>query len=506
MAPEKRIIVNTLVQYAKAVITTAVSLYAVRVVLEALTDSDYGLYQLIAGIVAMLGFITNSLIVTTQRYISLLYGRSDTGDVRRLFVSSMLLHFIIGTGLMLLLAAIEPWLMSDMLNIPPQRVNVAVRLYFITAFILFVTILSAPLKALFIARENITFISVVEVTDAMLKLLVAFLLLSLSGNRILIYVWAMAGIQILNFCVFYLYALCFYPECTLLFRRKDFSRNYMMQLLGFAGWTTYGMGAVTARAQGIAVVLNHFFGTAINAAYGIANQVYMGLTIVTTSIFNAMNPQIMKAEGEGNRQKVLNMAGRESKYSLSLMVIVAIPVIFEIDGILGLWLKEVPEHTALFCRFILISFLLDLLTLGFNTAVQAIGKLKAYTLIMYTPKLLTLPIAWVILETTGSVSCMMWAYMIIEFAMAMMRILYMHVLYDLNVPDYAKRVLLPALGLVATLLLVCEGCVQLSFSVRRILLTFLLSGLTGIGVLWCFTLSHNERNYIKGLIRNYRRK
>lgn len=501
MAPGTRIIINTLVQYMKAVVTMCLTLYATRIVLEALTESDYGLYMVIAGAVTMLGFITNSLIVTTQRYISVLYGKGNMDNVRRLYHNSMVMHLGIGLMMLCVLLLIEPWLISSVLSIPAGREATAEHVYFIMVFILFVTIMSAPLRALFIARENITYIAIVEMLDAVLKLGVAFGLLSVNGNRLLLYACAMAGIQVLNFMVFWMYALWRFPECTLCFRCTDISRKNIRQLLGFAGWTTYGMGAVAVRAQGIAILLNHFYGTIINAAYGIANQVYMGLAIVTTSIFNAMNPQIMKAEGEGNRQKMLTMAGRESKYSVALMAIVSVPIMFEMDGILRLWLKSVPENTALFCRFILVSFLFDLLTLGLNTAVQAIGKLRAYTLVMFTPKLLTLPLAWIVLRFTGSIPGVMWAYILIELIMALVRMVYMNLYHRLNIIEYVKRVVCPALGLLLSLVITGGACIQLPESKWRILMTFAACGLMGMLVLWRLTLSSNERKYVWSLIR-----
>ena len=501
MAPGTRIIVNTLVQYMKAVITTFISLYSVRVVLEALTKSDYGLFMAIAGVVTMLGFITNSLIVTTQRYISVLHGKGNMDNVRLLYQNSMLLHLIIGLLMVAFLSLLEPWLVGRVLTIPDDRMETATGVYFVMTIVLFLTVINAPLKALFIARENITFIAIVEVVDSLLKLCVALSLLALSADRLLVYSWALAGVQALNFFAFLIYAIRYFPECTLRFRRADVDWKIVRQLTDFAGWTTYGMGAVAARAQGIAVLLNHFFGTVINAAYGIALQLYMGVSIVVTSVFNAMNPQIMKAEGEGDRRRMLLMAGRESKYSLSLMLIVTIPIMLEQEGILALWLKDVPENTVVFCRFILISFLFDLLTLGLNTAVQAIGRMKEYTLIMYTPKLLTLPIAWVILEFTGNVVAVMWVYILIELLMAIVRLIYTHLNYSLDIGEYTRFVFLPALGLTSIMLIVGVGCMQLPASAARIGLTFVGCGLTGMLFAWHVCLHESERQHILSLVR-----
>ena len=506
MSPNARIIVNTLVQYVKAFITTFLALYSTRIVLSALTDSDYGLYQLIAGVVAMLGFITNSLIITTQRYISFFHGKGNIDNVRKLYQNSSVLHWLIAGCIALILLALEPWLVYDVLNISFERLQVASYLYFIMVFILFITIISAPLKALFIARESMTFIAIVEILDALLKLLLAFFLLSMEGDRLLFYGVILGIIQILNFILFGSFALWRFPECTLWVRLSDISWNYIRQFLGFAGWTTYGAGAVTLRAQGIAVLLNHFFGTVINAAYGIATQVYMGLTIISTSIFNAMNPQIMKAEGEGNRKKMLWMAEKESKYSVAMMSIVSVPIMFEMKYILFLWLDDVPEYTALFCRFILLAFLCDLLTYGLNTANQAIGRLRVYTLVMYTPKLLTLLLAWFMLKYTGSVIGVMGIYVLIEFLMSMFRLFYMKYYYQLNIGKYFQTVLLPTIWLLLALVLTSACCSYLPIGLFRTLFTIVACSIVGLTVFWYCSMDDGEHQYVLDVIRKIKRK
>ncbi len=498
MTASTRIIVNTAVQYVKAVITTILALYSTRIVLDALTESDYGIYVLVGGVVALLGFITNSLIVTTQRYVSLSHGQGDISVVRRFYVNSTVMHWLIAAVLFVLLMAVKPWLF-DILNIQPERVATAAEVYVIAAFVLVVTIVSAPLKALFIARENITFIAVVEVVDSVIKLCIALSLAYLTIDRLFFYAIALAAVQVFNLLAFWGYALWQYPECTVRWHTSELNRRDMRGLLSFAGWTTYGMGAVTLRGQGIAVLLNIFFGTAINAAYGIAFQIYIALSIVSTSIFNAMNPQIMRAEGEGRRDWMLMMAGRESKFAVALMSIVAIPVIYEMPQLLSLWLKEVPAYTALFCRYMLVSFLFDLLTLGLNTACQAIGRLRTYTLVMYTPKLLTLFVAWVILKLTGSVEGTMVAYIIIELIMALVRLPLLRSIGGLHVGDFVRHSILPALLLIAALTLIGWACTLMPATPIRVFVTLPVTMLVGCGLMWCLTLTADERAYVTSL-------
>ena len=334
MEANKRIILNTSVQYIKAIVTTILSLFSMRIVLEAIGVSDYGIFSVVGGVIAMLGFITNALVITTQRYVSYYYGRHRTSQVKRFFTNSLFLHIILGLLIGLALLAIKGLLMNDFLKIDPDRLDAAKSVYDITVAILLVTVVTAPFKALFIAKENIVFISLVEMVDAILKLALAYLLLYIQADKLLLYVFILAGIQLLNLLAFALYANWQFPECSLLIRKRDISRIYIGQLLGFAGWTTYGMGAVAARNQGMAIILNICFSTTVNAAYGIANQVFGAISFLSTSILNAMNPQIMKAEGNKDRKKVFALAEKESKYSTMLLIIILVPLMFEMPSIL----------------------------------------------------------------------------------------------------------------------------------------------------------------------------
>ena len=505
MKPATRIIVNTTVQYVKAVITTCLALYSTRIVLDALTAADYGLYQLVGGVVALLAFITNSLIITTQRYISISHGGGDIGVVRRFFVNSSVLHWAIAAVVFVVLMALKGWLFT-ILTIAPGRVATAEQVYVIAAAVLVVSIVASPLKALFIARENIVFIAAVEVADAIVKLAVALALPALAADKLLIYALALGGIQVLNLLVFWLYALWRYPECTLRMHAADISRESMRRLLSFAGWTTYGMGAVTLRGQGMAVLYNIFFGTAINAAYGIAFQIYIALSIVSTSIFNAMNPQIMVAEGEGHRERMLAMSARESKFSLALMSIVAIPVIYEMPSLLQLWLKEVPPYTVLFSRYLLVAFLFDLLTLGLNTACQAIGRLRTYTLVMYTPKLLTLPLAWAILHATGNVEATLAAYIAIELTMALTRLPLLRSIGGLDIGLFVRTAMAPALMLIAAMVVVGRICMGFGDAPVRVFWTLPLMMCSGCVLLWCVTLGADERSYLMSMLRRFKQR
>ena len=219
MEPQKRVIVNTGAQYTKAILNTLLSLYSTRLVLDALQVTDYGIYAVVGGVVAMLGFITNALLVTTQRYVSYYHGQGNSGYVKKIFSSSLFLHIVFAGVIALVLLLIKGWLFNDVLNIPSDRIGTARQVYDVTIAMLVVTILIAPFKALFIARENIVYISVVDVCDGIVKLLMAIGLAYVSSDRLIVYAIMMMSIQIMNLMVFAGYANWKFEECSSLAQR-----------------------------------------------------------------------------------------------------------------------------------------------------------------------------------------------------------------------------------------------------------------------------------------------
>ena len=202
MDSTKRIIVNTAAQYTKAIVNTCLSLYSTRLILDALSVSDFGIYAVVASVVTLLGFINNALIITTQRYISFYHGRGDKAYVKTVFTNSFLLHVIFALLIVSVLAALEGWLFNGVLNIPIDRIETSKKVYFITIFMLFVTILTAPFKALFIARENIVYVAAVDVCDGVIKVAMAIGLAFVDSDRLLVYGVMMACIQVLNLLAF----------------------------------------------------------------------------------------------------------------------------------------------------------------------------------------------------------------------------------------------------------------------------------------------------------------
>lgn len=502
MQAAQRVIINTAAQYTRTIINILLSLYSTRLVLDALGKSDYGIFQLVGGVVAMLSFLTNAMVVTTQRHLSFAHGRGEAAEIRRVFANSLLLHFIMGLALVLILATLTPWI-TDFLEIEPTRIDTARSVYLVALLTLFISFMVAPYRALFIARENIVYISVVDVMDGVLKVLFVFFFLKLFPDRLLAYTFLMSALRLFHLLALSIYGRINYEEVCIVPSRFDISAALLRKIVGFAGWTTYSMGCVIARNQGLGVVLNKIFkNTIINAAYGLAMQVSSSAAFVSQSLCNALSPQLIKAEGGGYRERMLSLASTTSKYSFLLLAMVVMPLIAEMRPVLDFWLgsDNYPEETVLFCRVILIATLCDQLTIGLNLANQAIGRIRTFSLTINTIKVLTLPCIVILVKIGCDLSLAIWSYVAIELFCAVLRIPFLKYMAGLSVrryfTDVFARVILPSVVICA----VCYWVVNSFNFPFRFLVTLFMSVLFGGLAVWAFGSSAEERLQFRRLI------
>ena len=504
MTNSQRIIVNTIAQYTRTIINVCLSLYSTRLILSALGQNDFGIYSVVAGVVAMLSFVTNALVITTQRYLSFHHGKNDLNQIRKVFGNSWLLHFFIGIAVVAFLVSLGPWITQNFLNLEETRRGVALIVYFAAVLMLFFTFITAPIRALFVARENIVYTSFIDVMDGILKLLIAILLSKITYDHLIAYSSLLTCISVFNLLAFAIYAAFQFPEFHLP-RLRELDKTYIKGLRNFAGWTIYSTGCIIARNQGISVVLNLFYGTIVNSAYGIAMQVSGAVQFVSTSIINAMNPQIMKAEGAGQRERMVRLCEYESKYAFLLLAMVVIPLIAEMEVILTFWLGDVPEHAVMFCRFILIAALCDQISIGWTSANQAIGKIRTYNIIFYTLKLLVIVIAWWSLKQGLPIVSVMWEYVSIELIGSFVRLPLMKQIANIPIIPFFKNVFLHIVGPLVTMVVTCYISITYIEIPYRLIITFSISLVAGALAILGLALSKEEKLYIKSFIKQLRK-
>lgn len=500
MRNSTRIIVNTAAQYIRTLINIILTLYSTRLILEALGVDDYGIYILVGGVISMLSFATNALATTTQRFLSYHQGKSNLDQQRNYFANSFYIHLVIGVIVLLFLLSFIHILFNGFLNIPAGRLYAAKITYIIVSVILLFTFMTSPFRAVLISHENIVYLSIVDILDGILKVLVAIVLLYVDTDKLIAYSFLMGFIQIFNlfaigvFCLFK-YKECWHPSL------KRIKLIYLKEILSFAGWTVYSIGCVIGRTQGVAIIINKFFGAAVNAAYGIGFQISGYVTFISESILNAVRPQIIRAEGEDNHEHMLWLAQMSSKYGLFLLCCVAIPCIAEMPNLLSLWLKEVPEYATMFCRMVLIAALFDTSTSGLVVANQAIGDIKMYSLSINSIKLLTVPVSFILVSNGFPLIYIAISYVFFEALCAFLRIIFLKKSGNLNVHSFIGSVYLRFM--IPVLLFICAAVIleHYSTNIWGILMTFTISNIVFIVSFILFGMKHGEKQLFLSFLR-----
>jgi O-antigen/teichoic acid export membrane protein len=508
MKDNTRLVVNTLAHNIRTLINIVLSLCSTRLVLQALGKEDYGLYMLVAGVVSLLSYLTSALVATTQRHLSYSNGQGDMEASKKVFANSYMLHLLVGISLAVICIALIPVIFdTHFLNIDDTKIAVAKILFLFVVVSVSFSMLASPFRALLISHENIVYISIIDVLDGVLKLSLVFLLFLFDDNRLVLYSVIIASVMLFNLLALAGYSHYKYEECCLVPHVRMWDAEIQKKLLSFAVWTLYSTLCVFGRMQGVAIVLNRAFGTIINAAYGISGQVLGSVAFLSQAIMNAVSPQIVKAAGAGDSKRMLFLSAMASKYCVFLLALVVIPLVYEMPQILKLWLKDVPDHAVLFCDIMLITSLCDQITCGLHVACQALGKIRNYSLLIYTVKLLTVPAVWLGLKMGYSLDAVMYSFILFELLSAALRVPFLVRFANLQIRIFARlvfaRVILPVL----CMLVVSYGMTHLlpAFPFRFVVTLLVNAGVSFI-VIWFFGIDTPEQDYVKNAMQTVGKK
>ena len=503
MNNKTRIIVNTLAQNVRSIINIVLSLYSTRIVMDALGQSDYGVYMLVAGVVSFLGFFTNSLTLTTQRHLSFSHGAGRKDEAKSIFANSYLLLLIIGLALAGLLASLTAFIFDEgWLKIDASKLTEAKYVYLLVIGSVLMTLMTAPFRALLISYENIVYISIIEVLDGVLKLSAVFILYYISDYRLTTYAAIIMLVMAFNFLAFLIYCQRKYPESCILPSPRQWNLEIQKKIVGFATWSLYGMGCVLVRTQGVAVLINHLFkGTLLNSSYGIATQIQGSVNFFSSAIHNSIKPQIIKAEGAGDHERAIRLSETACKFGFLILMLVVTPIVAELPAILGVWLKEVPPMCVAFGTVILISALTDQLSIGLTLIVSASGRIRNFTLWSFTVKTLALPAMYFGVKAGLSIAEAFIFYWVFEFLSAATSITYICHATGETWSSYLRNVVfkvLPSLLFVGLAAYASQSI--FAETPWRIILTGILTTLVGLASIWMLSLHSQERTHLLTIV------
>ncbi|ORL43740.1 MATE family efflux transporter [Zunongwangia atlantica] len=377
MSSANRVIKNTGFLYAKMGITMFISLATTRLVLNALGAADFGIFNVVGGAIAMLGFLHAAMSTATQRFMSFYEGKGEKDKQKHIFNVSLVLHFLIAIGLGLILLVAGYFFFNGVLNIAPDRIYAAKVVYGSLIVSTMFTVMSVPYEAVLNAHENMLYYSIVGVIESLLKLAVALIVVNYVGDKLELYGLLTACIPLLVLTVMRIYCHKKYSECVLA-PKKYWEPILMKEMTSFAGWNLFGTASGMISQYGIGIVLNTFYGTILNAAHGIANQLSGQLMAFSNNMMKAVNPVIVKSEGGGNRDKMLKTSLFSAKLSFLMLAFFAIPFMIETPYILKIWLKNVPPWAILFVRLQLFRSLIEQLTIMIGRTISAQGNIRNF--------------------------------------------------------------------------------------------------------------------------------
>ncbi|MBP6054917.1 MAG: hypothetical protein KA527_04695 [Cytophagaceae bacterium] len=377
MEAAKRVAKNTGILYIRMAITVFISLYSTRLILAALGVADFGLFNLVGGVISMLGFLNSSMAAATQRFMSFAQGAGDLERVKRIFNMSSLLHWGIAILVLFLLECAGYFFFHGILNIAPDRIEVAKLIYQFMVISTVFTVISVPYEAVITSHENMMVYAILGVFEAVLKLAIAFYITHTVFDHLVMYGVLMAALSVLLLIIKRIYCHRVYEECRL-HTRKYYDKPLLKEMGGFAGWSLLGSSSGMLANYGQGIVLNIFFGTVINAAHSISSQISGQLGTFSVGLTKSMNPLLDKYEGAGNRVSMLKTIFTGTKISFFLLSILYVPFIIEMPFIMQFWLTNVPEYTVLFCRLLLIRNLIEQFYIPLSNAISSVGNIRRF--------------------------------------------------------------------------------------------------------------------------------
>lgn len=490
---------NTLFLYFRMFAMMFTSLYTSRIVLDALGTSDYGLYNIIGGVIILFTFLNQALSSATQRYLNFYLGRMNLNQVNEVFCMSMNIYIILSFFSIFLAETIGYWFINNYLNIPTDRIPAANWVYQLTIITLIINLIRIPYNASIIAYERMDFYAYISLIEVILKLVVVYLLYISPYDKLITYALLYTIIPLIITFIYHLYC-----KRKFLTTRYHFSwyTEVFRKLFSFSSWSLFGSIANLTAQQGLNILINIFYGVTVNAAAGIANQVSSNIYQFISNFQIAFNPQIIKTYASKQIVEFHNLIIQTSKYSYYLLFILVLPILITTDSILSIWLTDVPIYTCIFCRLILIFLMIEALSAPLWMAVQATGNIKKYQIIISIIIILNFPISYLILKLGGNVYSI-WVIRIVTNTISFIfRCWYLKKQLAFPIISYIRKTIIPIIKV--TILALPIPLLVFYFThlntFTTLTINIITSFLSGLLCIYSIGISQSEKEQIISLI------
>lgn len=435
----KRVAKNTIFLYFRMLLIMAVSLYTVRVILSVLGVQDFGIFNVVAGVVTMFSFLSGTMTSASQRFFAFELGRNDGLQLKRVFSLSVTIHVVLGLIIFLCAETLGVWFLNNKMTIPIERLVAANWIFQFSILSFMLTIITSPYDAILIAHEEFSIYAFVSILEAVLKLVVAFLLKLLVFDKLITY-------GLLIFFTTSIISILFISICLKKYKESHYvfywDKSLFKTMTSYAGWNMIGAIANIFKTQGSNILLNLFFGPIVNAAMGLAIQVSNSINGLIINFYMAVRPQITKAYAAGEKTYMMQLVFQSAKFSFFLLLLLSMPLLLETNFILHLWLKKVPNYAVLFTRLLLVNILIEAMNNQLIAALQSSGKIKHYQSVVCVMLLLILPISYVFFHFGFQPETIMYVYMSITLLIFIPQILIVNKIIGMSIKAYLKEVIL----------------------------------------------------------------
>lgn len=500
----KRIAKNTLMLYFRQILIMLVSLYTVRVVLNVLGAEDYGIYNVVAGVVVLFSFVNNAMATSTQRFLNFYLGRNETEKVRETFSSSCIIHLGICIIFLLLAETIGLWFVKCKLNIPDNRHHVVIIVYQLAIISTIFNILRVPYNAVMIAYEKMDFFAYISILEVFLKLGIVFILKVVPIDKLVIYSFLVAFV---SFFILIIFKLCCNRKFDVAHFHKINDIELVKEIMTFSGWSLFGATASVCNTQGINLILNIFTNVTVNAAMGIANQVNTAVYSFVSNFQLAFNPQLVKSYAANENDYFEDLLMKASKFSYYLLFIIFIPLYFNVDFVLQMWLKNVPEYSVDFVKLILIWSLIETLNGPLYMAIGATGKIKVYQILIGIINLLNIPFAIIAFILKASPLSVLYIRIGLNVFALIFRLVISKKTFFLSMKKYIKQVLI-SVGFISVTSYLFTYIVGHFFHEKLSYFfgTCICGSIFNLLFIWVIGLSKNERFMILSKVKGKLKK
>ena len=497
----RRIAKNTLFLYFRTIVIMLIALYTSRIILNVLGVEDYGIYNVVGGVVAMFSVISGSLSNAISRFITfeLGKGRAYNDRLNRIFSSSVNIQFGISLCVFLIGEVVGLWFINSKMNIPAERLEAANWVLQCSLLAFCVNLISVPYNACIIAHERMKAFAYVSILEAMLKLGVCFLIMISPIDKLISYSTLLVGVAICIRSTYTIYCHRHFEESHYHF---IFDKGILKEMTGFAGWNFFTNSSYIFNTQGVNILINLFFGVTVNAARGIASQVDHAIMQLVNNFTTALNPQITKNYAAGNIDEMFLLVCRGAKFAFFLLFVFALPVLIETEYILTTWLKVVPPHAVNFVRLAIIASMVHIIGKTGFTAVMATGQIRRYVIWITSVGCLVFPLTWVAFELGFPSEATYIIFVFVYILVEVIRLLLMREQLNFPISMFVKEVVVKIMVVTILSTIIPIGFIQyVDESLLRTLCSIIICFICSIASIFLCGLSVGERKQINNIVK-----